>query len=467
MADLSQLSDEQLKVYRDLLAKKQQPGAPGSDATVEAAPQTVGHATEELISGANPLPGIASLLTTNPLNTLRSAGAAMRGQYEKGKQAWGRGSYVEGAGHLAASAIPFVGPTAAAIGEQIGGEEPVFDKYGNVVKQGSEPDIVGGVARGVGTMGGMLAGPWAAKTAGRAVQSAARIPAKVALKLPGKTEAFGATPSQAILEDTSGFRPATIARTGQAKINELKPQMESLVSQATTPIDLAPPRAIISDAQALASRQGNKTAFGQIEPMREALEGNRVTGSSYTPTIPASEALDLKRGFGDEFASYNPDLHESVNAVAKNVRGDLNAQIHAAAPGSQALDQRIQSLIPVVNRAQTVARGAGIGERALGRMARPTGGLLPADMGYKEFGVPGAIAGLLGVEATASAVPLMGAARGMYGAGRAIQSPIGRALAAGGPLFRDNSGSEYPESDASGDAIPQYVPAQIKPRRQP
>ncbi len=415
----------------------------GTDATRESAPQTVGHAASEFVSGANPLPGIASLLTTNPLDTIRAAGAAMRGQYEKGKEAWGKGNYVEGAGHYAASALPFIGPTAAAIGEQIGDyKEPVFDKYGNVVDQGTTPDIAGGMARGVGTISGMAAGSALARAAGRGLQSAARVPAKVALKLPGKTEAFGATPSQAILEDTSGFRPATIAKTGQAKINELKPQMESAVSSAKTPIDLAPGRTAIEDAMQVASNEGDVASFNQLLKMRDAMEKNMVTGQQYPPTIPPREALDLKRGFGRQFADYNPDVHENVNRIAKGVRGEINDQIHSAAPEAQSLDQRIQSLIPVVNRAETVSRGAGIGERVLGRMARPTGGMLPGAVGYHEFGIPGLIGGLLGVEATASAVPLMCSARGMYGLGRGIKSAIGQRLVEAGPFMNDQQSSQ-------------------------
>jgi hypothetical protein len=170
--------------------------------------------------------------------------------------------------------------------------------------------------------------------------------------------------------------------------------------------------------------------------MGEALAGNRVTSTPYPDLLSPRDALDLKRGFGDEFATYNPEIHTKVNALAKDVYGKLARGIHEAAPGSQELDQRIQSLIPVVRRAETVSRNAGLGQRVLNRVSRPTGGLLPALLGYHEGGLPGAMLGLTGSEAAASPVPLMIGARRAYGAGRAVASPFSQRAAQVAPLLK-------------------------------
>lgn len=265
---------------------------------------------------------------------------------------------------------------------------------------------------------------------------------KVALRLPAKSESFGANPSKMLLEQTSGVRPATIARSAQDRTNVVRPQMEQLVSQATTPIDLAQPRQLVRNAEALASRQGNQLVHGQLQPMREALEGNRVTGVSYPPTIPATDALDLKRGFGDEFVDYgNPNVHTKVNAVGKSVYGDLNSQIHAAAPGSEEMDQIVHGLIPVSHAAQKTMLAPTLGQRILTRISRPTGGMLPAAIGYSAGGPFGAAAAITATEAAASPIPLMMAARGLYGTGKVLGSPLTRrsgiAIGGAGKLQND------------------------------
>jgi hypothetical protein len=78
-------------------------------------------------------------------------------QAAKAKEAWEKGRTSEAFGHGLAASIPMIGPGVAHAAEQFGVEDqdrPVFDKYGNVVKQGIAPDI----ARGVGEVTGILGG---------------------------------------------------------------------------------------------------------------------------------------------------------------------------------------------------------------------------------------------------------------------------------------------------------------------
>lgn len=399
------------------------PPTPEPEAYAPAAPQTFGHASSEALNAANPLPGLAQAIR-HPIETGKGLVRTQLSEFPKAAAAFKSGDYMEGARHGLGGIVPLLGPAAVAMGDQMAGEPPSFDKFGHVLKQGTPPDVAGALGRAVGTIAGLEAMPPVTRAIGRGMAGAGESLVKTALKLPGKTEAFGATPARAVLNDTSGVRPATIARTGQAKIAELKPQMEAAVSRATQPVDLAPPRLAVSEAEALAAKQGNKLVHGQIQPMREALEGNRVTGAPYPTAITPSDALDLKRGFGDEFASYNPELHTSTNALAKDVYGQLRRQIHEAAPGSQELDQRIQSLIPAIHRADTISRGAGLSERVLSRIARPTGGMLPALLGFHEGGIPGAALGMAGAEAAASPVPLMIGARGLHTASKIPGAPL-------------------------------------------
>jgi hypothetical protein len=81
--------------------------------------------------------------------------------------------FIEAHGHALATAIPLVGPAAAAIGEQAGGEEGRLDKYGNVVTPVKAPDIAGAAGGATGLIGSTVAPAVAGKVASRAVRGAA------------------------------------------------------------------------------------------------------------------------------------------------------------------------------------------------------------------------------------------------------------------------------------------------------
>lgn len=271
-----------------------------------------------------------------------------------------------------------------------------------------------------GDVTGLVTGGLGARTGQGFSRGAARGLVKSALSLPGKAEAYGATPAEAVLEETSGVRPSTVARTARQRIGALTGEMENRVGAARTPVDLAPARDVLSNAAGLATRQGNKLVHTQLEPMQEALAGNRVTGQFYPSQVSPAEALDIKRGFGDEFTTFNPTIHETTNTAAKNVYGLLRRGIEQSAPGVQDLNQRISSLIPASRRAQLTDFNAGLGERVLGRVSRPTGGLAPALMGYHEGGPLGAALGLVGAEAAGSPVPKMIGARWLFPGNRTL-----------------------------------------------
>lgn len=56
----------------------------------------------------------------NPLGTVRSLAQAQHEQFEKGRSDLERGEYLSGAGHMAAGALPVLGPMAATVGEEVG-----------------------------------------------------------------------------------------------------------------------------------------------------------------------------------------------------------------------------------------------------------------------------------------------------------------------------------------------------------
>lgn len=99
-------------------------------------------------------------------------------QAQKAKQVWDEGNHVEALGHTLAAALPLIGPAAAHIGETAGGEQPQFDKYGNVIAPGAEPDIPRAIGQTLG-LGTSIAAPEGIKAVAPAAVDAAASAVKV------------------------------------------------------------------------------------------------------------------------------------------------------------------------------------------------------------------------------------------------------------------------------------------------
>lgn len=126
-----------------------------------APPEEPSSATGRFLGGAwenvNPIAGVKGLMgaVAHPIQT---GGAILRSQGDQFVKAygdWKKGHYVEAAGHAAAGALPLVGPAAAEAGETI-----------------ASGDIAGGLGKGVGLVGSMLAPGRAPGKVGEAVEGA-------------------------------------------------------------------------------------------------------------------------------------------------------------------------------------------------------------------------------------------------------------------------------------------------------
>ena len=443
--DLSKLTDEQLEAYQSLRSKGP---PPTQEAYVTPSPQSIGHGLSEAVSGANPFPGLYQAIR-HPIDTAKGLWNAQGSEQAKVPQAFSDlihsqpGHRLEETANLAQhliGSVPLVGPPASALIDQIGGTKPEFDRYGNVTKQGTQPDPVGGISRAIGT--GIVA-PLATEGAGTMARGVARPLAKVAAHLPGWAEAFGADPATEFLEHTHGVRPATFGPSAQQGIDARFPEMESRVASSTTPIELGPPRGIVGNARTTAANEGNLSLHEGLNPINEALERNRVTGVNYGSQISPAEALPLKRGIRSEFGRFQTiDPTSPIPGIARKVAHNLSEQIHAAAPGTAQLDKEIQGLIPITESAQKLQMQPTLGQRVLSRIARPTGGAVPAALGWAAGGPLGAAAGLTAAEAAASPVPMAIAARGFYGLGKALCGPITPRLFQGAALTRKRTGEE-------------------------
>ena len=77
-------------------------------------------------------------------------------QAQKASDAVERGDYTEAFGHSLASAFPMFGPMVAHGAERMGGDQPVFDRYGRVIAPGHGPDIAGGMGEEAGIVASVL-----------------------------------------------------------------------------------------------------------------------------------------------------------------------------------------------------------------------------------------------------------------------------------------------------------------------
>ncbi len=306
---------------------------------------------------------------------------------------------------------------------------------------------------------------------GKGMRAAGPPLAESSLGIRAINRAYGRTPGVAALEETSGFNPGTVSESARTKLNDINTQLEGVVGKSNAPVDIRPSRQVISGAQAKATGRNAAQTAAQMGPMQKHLtepmpgfqgrttqpptpmvqQPSSILGPNGQPvmqTVPGTPpppvisdiqnptgALNLKRGFGDEFIhNWNPETMKGVRGTAAQAYHSLGEQLHNAVPESRPLDTRASSLIPVAERGAAADLNAPIGQRIMHRIGAHTGALAGAGLGYATGGIPGGIAGLVLPELLSSPTVKMAIARTLYGGGKALQSPIARDTARIGAL---------------------------------
>lgn len=394
------------------------------------------------------------------------------------------------------------------------------------------------------TTGALAGGAGAGIGAG--LRKAAPIVAETALGIPKAARAFGKTPGRAILEETRGIRPETIAESARGRLGELNPELERLANEASTrpnparallpaPVEeiplapypsprnprtrpmtfnaeikseepmeprsgnpmadiseypginphylsgsehpelsgritplqrpqqvttrmgvllrrpeveagaipalpnrtasLEPGRAILREAAGQAERENAAGLHGQIGRMQDFLTRRFGTGKEIPAEVTPRELLDLKRGLSEEHLGWNPETHKRALSAGRRAYGALDRELDRVIPQAAGINQRISSLIPVAQRAESISRNAPTLQRALGRFGAHTGALtlggIGAAGGYREGGLPGAVAGgltgVLAPELIASPEGQMAIARSLRAA-RGLRPAVGLGL---------------------------------------
>lgn len=326
---------------------------------------------------------------------------------------------------------------------------PMLGKYAAPVAK------LGAQALGAGTVnsaqGGSFGGGAAAGAAGglfgMGLKAVAPSIAEGAMGIRGADRAYGRTPGEAILNETTGFGPGKIAKQASKKVGLFSNELDDAARQSNVPVNLKPARDTADSFLSTANVRNNdatKKAVGMI--------GKQLDSRGSTPIpqyVSPSEGLALKRGVGDLKTSWNPaTATDFSNRAVDATQHALHPELEAAIPQYRALNSQISTLMPVAQRATAKDLNAGFVQRSIGRFGAHTGALVGAGAGgaygYKEGGIPGAIAGMAmgvaGPEIIASPEAQMLAARGLYSPATskiAIPAMTGAGLQARG-LFGKN-----------------------------
>lgn len=258
--------------------------------------------------------------------------------------------------------------------------------------------ILGRILQGAGIGGAATAGgggdlPQTAKGAalGAGMQGLAEtlpfLAPKMAESALGITERMrgrGRTIGPAVLSETSGVRPTTIAQQGKQQISNLTQQMEGALNQATQQGAIGSTQTahdVLNDAIAKAPRNA-RGLTEKLQGLHSLLDLDNAPGpvrGAYTPT----ELLEMKRGIGTEMQTWPPEWQRlpAVKQVQQRLYGAIDGELDRLVPGNAEINQRISSLIPAKQQAARLSDQASIGQRLAHRAAAHTGALAGTGIG--------------------------------------------------------------------------------------
>jgi hypothetical protein len=287
----------------------------------------------------------------------------------------------EAAGAKAAEALPGLGRLAKPIGRVAynAGTQGLMNRVqGGEFGEGAELGAVGGVA-------------------GEGARAMAPSIAESALGITKRQRGFGRTPGNAVLEEIPGIRPSTIAENANSTSRGLTADLESKAAKSAGPASTQPAIDLIDKEMAKAAGQNAEGYYNQLATLRNQLTTDFQTKQRLPTQMSPRQILEVKRGVGNLEKGWSPEQKGIARGTVRKVYAALDGELDRTVPGADQLNQRISSLIPVAERADSADRGAAIGQRVGHRLAAHTGALAASvaggDLGYRHGGTPGAIVG--------------------------------------------------------------------------
>lgn len=158
----------------------------------------------------------AAFTALGPLGPLlMDIGKSHVDQARKAKESFGKGDYVESAGHAGAALLPVVGPMAANVGETIGGD----------TESDREPEIARGLGQAAALIGGPKAVEFAGKTVvpltGKAIKATADVVTSPGMVRGLKRSSEGIVIGSAMHGNVPGMAAGTAGRIVAAKLEDL------------------------------------------------------------------------------------------------------------------------------------------------------------------------------------------------------------------------------------------------------
>lgn len=339
----------------------------------------------------------------------------------------------KGVGNAAQFLIPGAGE------EKLGlyGASKLPEAFAPLAKMGASALTTGAVNKaqggsfGAGAVTGALG-----SGATQALKAWAPSVAESALNVLAPQRMNGKTPGAGILEDTTGIKPLSVMKSAQGAIDKYTGDLHNVVGQAQgTPFSMAPARLTLQDAMDnIGVSQNSPTAMRDLIQASDQLHykldprpfSTDFGKLNYSDPIPAQvtpmQGLQYKRGLDHLVDNWAKGGGSPAEGPIKQTYGALANELERTAPGSDAISQKISSLMPVVDRAKMKAASAPTTQQMFNKLAAPTGALVApvagGIYGHEHGGaggaVAGAAAGALLPAMLATPTGQMALARGLY-----------------------------------------------------
>lgn len=250
----------------------------------------------------------------------------------------------------------------------------------------------GAAAGAVGSGAGQVLKSWAPKVA------------ESALGVLAPQRMNGRTIGQAILNDTTGIKPLSVAKSAEDSIGRYTDQLHTAAGASKTPFSMVPARLTLQDAIDNSAMQNSPTALKdlnaaknqlryQVDPTTSVFDKTKLIPNDVTPI----QGLQYKRGLNDLVNNWATKGGSPAEGPIKQTYGALDAELDRTVPGAQDLNQKISSLIPVSSRATLKANMAPTTQQLFHKLAAPTGALVAplagGTYGYEHGGAAGAVGG--------------------------------------------------------------------------
>lgn len=480
MADLSQLSDEQLQVYKEMLEKGN-----GSPPTAQSEPGFIEKARRFMSSDPEqrkqqqvfPIPGFSDTSGVTKFFNAPFAGheqmiQGAKNLFTPGKRQEGAADLIEGGASQLTPWAPraLANPVGAAVGAATGyGLQKGTQAIARMTGMSPETE------RLAGDVVPLIAGPSATKAVGRGIQKMAEPMFRAGYRIPAKDYQYGANPAEAGLRLTTGNTPEEIETSAQAAKDRILAERNAAhvaAGNAGVRVPVQPARNVIGDI--ITRQQGERNLpADELIPIKEHLENpqpnwkgqtvqppapmipqaSKILGPNGQPVItmvpgpkPPARIADyqtpmdyqgLKQGLADEFTDFKNELNQKPvrSAAANAVHHQMGEDLETAVPGTAAKNRDIQSLIPLQDRSRLLQYQQGGMENWIDRARRQTGALLGPLFGYSVGGPVGAAGMTAAQEFLSSPSALIRTSRKMYGAGKDTQSPIASGASRVAPLI--------------------------------